>query len=140
MISALRISGVFEVVGAFLGCEGSEEFTDCCAAAEIVHDDNVARLQGRDEDLLHIGPEALAIDRTVEKPGCGNSVVAQGGDKGRRLPATVRDLGLEPGAAKRPPTQRRHVGLGPGLVDEDQALGLNAALILYPLLSPARDV
>ena len=27
----MRISGVFEVVGAFLGCEGSEEFTDCCA-------------------------------------------------------------------------------------------------------------
>ena len=31
MISALGISRVFEVVGAFLGCEGSEEFTDCCA-------------------------------------------------------------------------------------------------------------
>src|SRR6476660_6226447 len=27
--------------------------------------------------------------------------------------------GREPGAAKRPSAQRRHVGLGPGLVDED---------------------
>jgi hypothetical protein len=29
MISALP--ALFEVVGAFLGCEGSQEFTDCCA-------------------------------------------------------------------------------------------------------------
>src|SRR6478752_5277049 len=30
-----------------------------------------------------------------------------------------RNFGREPGAAKRPSAQRRHVGLGPGLVDED---------------------
>ena len=31
MISGLGISGVFEVVGAFLGNEGSKELPDCCA-------------------------------------------------------------------------------------------------------------
>jgi hypothetical protein len=33
----------------------------------------------------------------------------------------------------------RHVGLGPGLVDEHQPLGLNPALILCPLRPPTRD-
>ena len=43
-------------------------------------------------------------------------------------------------AARRPAPQRRHVGLGPGLVDEDQALRVDPVLILRPLRSPARDV
>jgi hypothetical protein len=34
----------------------------------------------------------------------------------------------------------RHVGLRPGLVDEDQALGINPPLILPPLRPPARHV
>ena len=43
-------------------------------------------------------------------------------------------------AARRPAPQRRHVGLGPGLVDEDQARRIDPILILYPLRPPARDV
>ncbi len=39
-----------------------------------------------------------------------------------------------------PPAQRRHVGLGPGLVDEHQAAHIDALLILAPLLSPTGDV
>jgi hypothetical protein len=53
---------------------------------------------------------------------------------------TVRDFGCEPGAARRPAPQGGHVGLGPGLVDEDQALRIDLALILLPLRAPAGDV
>jgi winged helix-turn helix protein len=35
---------------------------------------------------------------------------------------TVRDLGFKPHAERCPSSQRRHVGLGPGLVNEDQTL------------------
>src|SRR5260370_21581940 len=35
-------------------------------AAEIVHDDNVARLERRHEELLDIGLEAFAIDRSIK--------------------------------------------------------------------------
>ena len=49
-------------------------------------------------------------------------------------------LADEPAAARRPAAQRRHVGLGPGLVDEDQALRLDPVLILDPLRAPPRDV
>ena len=34
----------------------------------------------------------------------------------------------------------RHVGLGPGLVGEDQASGINPVLILLPLGAPSGDV
>ena len=44
----------------------------------------------------------------------------------------VRDLGDQPLAARRPAVQARHVGLGPGLVDEDQARRIDAALIFAP--------
>jgi hypothetical protein len=39
-----------------------------------------------------------------------------------------------------PAPQRRHVGLGPGLVDEDQAGWIDPRLILLPTGSMARDV
>ena len=34
-------------------------------------------------------------------------------------------LAVQPLPARRPAAQRRHVGLGPGLVDEDQAVGVD---------------
>ena len=109
-------------------------------AAEVVHDDDFAGLQGRDEDLLDINSKGLAVDRAVENPWGVNPTVAQGSQKGRRLPAAVRDFGREPRAAARPSPQRCHVRLGPGLVDEDQTLRLDPALILFPLRSLACDV
>jgi hypothetical protein len=51
-----------------------------------------------------------------------------------------RNFGGEPRAVGRPSRQRCHVSLGPGLVDEDQTLRLDPALILFPLRSLARDV
>ena len=192
MILSPRVSGVFEVIGAFLWREGLEQLADCRAeglngargafsqqvfqlgkdlfdgvqirrvfrqeeqlgagranelahdfafvAAEIVDDDDVVGLQGGDEDLLDVGPEALPVDWAVKNPWSLDPVVAQGGQEGRGPPPAVRDLGVEPHAAGRPSPQRRHVGLGPGLVDEDQALRLDPALILGPLRPPTGDV
>src|SRR5207302_1868241 len=99
--------------------------------------DDVAGLQGGDEDLLDVGPEALAVDRAVENPWRRDAVVAQGGQEGRGPPPAVRDLGVEPHAAGRPSPQRRHVGLGPGLVDDGQARCSPAiALGLCPPILP----
>jgi hypothetical protein len=38
-----------------------------------------------------------------------------------------------------PAAQRSHVGLRPGLVDEDQATRINSVLVLTPLFTPSRD-
>jgi hypothetical protein len=43
-------------------------------------------------------------------------------------------------AARRPAVRAGHVGLRPGLVDEDQALGINASLMAPPPGPLARDV
>ena len=109
-------------------------------AAEIVHDDDVAGLERRDENLLDIGEEAFAVDRPVDDAGCVDAVAAQGGEEGQRPPAAMRHLGDQPLAAGRPAVAARHVGLGPGLVDEDQARRIKPALILLPLRPPPCDV
>ena len=70
-------------------------------AAEIVHDDDVAGPERRDEHLLDIGEEALAVDRAVDDAGRVDAVAAQRGQEGQRAPAAVRHLGDQPLAARR---------------------------------------
>lgn len=109
-------------------------------AAEIVHDHHIAGSQGGDENHFDISPEAVAVDRAVEDPWRIDAIMAQRGEEGHGFPVAVRHLGPEPLAARRPPPERRHVGLGPGLVNEDQTLGIDPALILFPPHPPSRDV
>ena len=109
-------------------------------ASEIVHDDDVAGLQGREQNLFDVNSEALTVDRAIEDPGCLDPVVAERGQESCCLPVTMRDLGYESGAARRPAPQGGRVGFGPGFVDEDQAPRINPALILMPLRAPAGDV
>jgi hypothetical protein len=66
--------------------------------------------------------------------------VTQGGQKRHGFPVAIRDLGPEPHAARRPSPQGRHVGLGPGFVDEDETRRINSILIFLPLRPSSRDV
>jgi hypothetical protein len=74
--------------------------------------------------------EAGAVDRAVDDAGCRDAVATQGCQEGQCAPAPVRHLGNETAAAGTAPVPAGHVGLGPGLVDEDQALGIKPALML----------
>ena len=109
-------------------------------AAQIVENDDVAWLQRGDEDLLDIEAEQLAVDRTIDDPWCVDSVVAQGGEEGHRLPMAAGHLGLKPLSTQTPSAQRRHVGLGPGLIDEDEPPRIDLALIGLPARPLAGDV
>ena len=109
-------------------------------AAEIVHDDDVAGLEGRNELLLDIGAEAFAVDRAVEDARSGEPVAAQGAEEGQRPPVAVRGEGAQALALRPPAAQRGHVGLDPGLVDEDQPPRIEAGLPGSPASPPARDV
>ena len=53
-------------------------------AAEIVHDDNLAGLERRHEELLDIGFEAFAIDRSIKnaRQNSGNVPRARPEDTG----------------------------------------------------------
>src|ERR1700722_20228677 len=60
--------------------------------AEIAEYHSVARLEGRDEELLDIGAEAFAVDRAVEQAGRIDAVIAESGKERRGLPLALRDL------------------------------------------------
>ena len=141
LLDRVQVGGVFrqeEELGA--GRADGAAHGLALVGAEIVHDDDVAGPERGDENLLDIEAEALAVDRPVDEPGRVDAVMAQRGQEGHGLPVAVRHLGLEPLAARRPAPERRHVGLGPGLVDEDQAGRIDPVLILRPLRPPSRDV
>ena len=70
--------------------------------AEIVEDDDVARLQRRCEKLLDISAETLAVDGSVEQAGRVNPIVAKSGEEGRGLPLALRDLVDEAFSLRRP--------------------------------------
>src|SRR5580693_1386239 len=69
-------------------------------ATEIIEDDDVARLQRWGQNLIDIGPEALAVDWTIENPWGLDTITPQGGEEGHCLPVTVRDLCREPPAPR----------------------------------------
>ena len=112
----------------------------CLVGAEVVEDDDVARLEGRNEELFNIGAEALAVDGPVEQAGRIDAVVAQGGEESRGLAAAMRNLVDEPLAFRRPAAQAGHVGFRPRLVDEHQSPGIDKALIGPPTRATAAYV
>jgi len=109
---------------------------DRLVAAEIVHDNDVVRLQRRQQDLLDIGAEALSVDWPVEQAGSGKAVMAQCTEEGHRAPVTVGCKAAKAVSFWRPSTQWRHVGLDPGLVDEDQTLRIKTGLPRSPAPPP----
>jgi hypothetical protein len=108
--------------------------------AEIIHDNDIARPQRRQQELLDIGPEALAVDRAVDDAGRRDAIVAQRGEEGHGAPVAVRHLGMQRRTAAMPAVGARHVGLGPGLVDEDEAGRVDASLVALPPMAPPRHV
>ena len=73
--------------------------------AKVVEDHDVARLKGRDEELLDVGEKAFAVDGRRTGRAL-DAVVAQRGEESRGLPAAVRNLVDEPLALRRPPRRR----------------------------------
>ena len=107
---------------------------------EIVHDDDVAGPEHGHEKLLDIGAEALAVDRAVEDARCRQPVAAQGAEEGQRAPVAVWSKAAQPLAFWSPAAQRGHVGLDPGLIDEDQTPRVETGLPRAPSLPPTGDV
>lgn len=123
------------------GSGGFEDVTDGLGLvrAEIVHDDDVARPQDRNELLLDISAKALAVDRSVEDARSRELVTAQRTEEGQRTPVALGSEGAQTLAPLSPAAQRRHVGLDPGLIDEDEPSGIETGLPCPPAPTPAGD-
>jgi hypothetical protein len=52
----------------------------------------------------------------------------------------MRHARIEPLSSRPPAAQRRHVGLDPGLVEEDQATRINLCLVSFPPGALSGDV
>jgi hypothetical protein len=109
-------------------------------AAEIIDDDDVAGLQRGNEYLLDIGKEALAVNGTIDHARRVEPVAAQSRQECQRSPLAERRLGQEPLASRASSVCARHVGFGPGLVDEDQPRRIELSLMLLPALTPPFNV
>ena len=105
----------------------------CSVRAEIVHDDDVGRRS--DEDLVDVEAD-VSPSIARRQPWRLDPVVPQGGEERHRPPVAVRHLAA--GARRaRPAPERSHVGLGPGLVDEDEAVLIYEPLPRCPFPSRA---
>ena len=109
-------------------------------AAEIVHDDDVARQERGQQELLNPGEEALSIDRTVDYSRRIDAIMAQGSNQRECAPFSMWHLRPQPLTAKTTTMGPRHVGLGPGLIDEDQARRIKPSLVLLPVGAAPRDL
>jgi hypothetical protein len=118
---------------------GTNGSTDCggLVAAEGVQNDDIAGLQGGNPYFLDLDAQDVGVDRAVKDPGCVDAVMAQGGEEGHGIPMSERGFGLHAGTAPAPATQEGHIGLGPGLIDEDKAAGVNLPLIVPAPHPPA---
>ncbi len=54
----------------------------CLVAAEIVHDDDVARTKAGHQNLLDIAEKAVAVDGSIKDAWCRDLVDPQGSEEG----------------------------------------------------------
>ena len=109
---------------------------------------DVALAQRRDQDVLDIGSEYLAVDRPVYDPRGGDCIMAQGGDeepapdliRGHGVPVPERGLADQAFALCGPTAQRGHVGLGPCFVNEHQSFQVDTTLMGLPALALAGHI
>lgn len=109
-------------------------------AAEIIDDDNVAGLQCWNEHFCNVEEKALAIDGTIDEPGRFDAIMPKRCQERQSVPMAIGGFGRQAPSFWRPTAQRRHIGFGPSLVDEDEAGRFNARLIAHPLSAPSFDV
>ena len=66
-----------------LGAGAADQLANRLAlmAAEVVHDDNAAGVEGGDQELFDVSAEAGVVDRPVDDAGGGDPVAAQGRQK-----------------------------------------------------------
>jgi hypothetical protein len=90
--------------------------------------------------LLDISAEAHAIDRSVDDAGRGEPVATQRRQEREGSPSPEGRFGDEAFASGASAMGARHVGLGPGLVDEDKPPRIDPRLTRLPPFTPLGDV
>jgi hypothetical protein len=109
-------------------------------ASTHVHDHDVARLQGRDEDLIDIGEEDGAVHSTIIDERRGHAGKAQRPGEGGGLPVAMRHAGPATLAKWGAAPQPRHLGRQSGLINEDEPGRIEIELTIEPSAAALQDV
>ena len=106
-------------------------------AARIVHDDDVAAIERRNQLRFDMDSEDVSVDRAVQDPRRVDPVILQSGDECGGSPMAEGSRAAHPLSLEAPAVPGRHVGLDPSLVDEHQPARVRPALKALPLLEAA---
>ena len=107
---------------------------------EVVDDDDIALAEDGNQHLGEVDKKGLTVHRPIEKEGSDQAGTAQARGKSGCLPMAPgdrRNQALAPGASA---TQAHHLGVGAGLVDEDQFVGIESGLVGLPASSLLSDI
>ena len=107
---------------------------------QVVHDDDVAGRQRRDQDLLDVGEEAGPIDRAIKHGRRGEARHAQGGEKRRGLPAAVGRVVGHAGAVEAAAVPAYEVSPHATFIEKHEARGIERRRGGLPGGAGERDV
>ena len=107
---------------------------------EVVGDDDVAGVQGRHQGLVDVGAEALAIDRAVEDPRCGQPRDPHRGEKRAGLPAPAGGVVVDARATRCPAVPPKQIGGAAGFVQTHEGGDIPGRRRRVPRDPRGRDV
>ena len=99
-----------------------------------------AGLQGRHQDLFDVGADALAIDRAVEDPRCGQPRDPPRGEKRAGLPAPAGGVVVDARAARCPAVPPKQIGGAAGFVQTHEVGDIPGRRRRVPRDPRGRDV
>ena len=104
--------------------------------ADIVHHDDIAARERRNQALLDVSQERLCVHGSLDHHRGDHFIVPQGGHEGDRLPLSTRGTPDQFDASRTAPPKPYHLGGDRSLVNEYQAGRIKHALLSNP--APAR--
>src|ERR1700681_3311543 len=105
-------------------------------SADIVHHDDIAALENRNQGLLDIGLEHLCVHGTLDHHRGSHFIVTQGCHEGDRLPFSTRGTPDHLDASRTATPKSHHPGGDRSLVNKHQPGRIKHALLSNP--APAR--
>ena len=102
--------------------------------------DDVAWLQRRNQELLDVAAEDRPIDRSLDDARLGQRIDPERSKECERAPAPIGREAKKTLSFWGPTADRRHGGLDPGFIDEDEPCRIEARAHPSPSLAPSGDV
>ena len=107
---------------------------------KIVHHDNIAALECRNQTLFHISKKHRSIHGSLEYERCDHRAMPQAGHESECFPMSVRRVADQPLSAQAAAAKPNHAGVRPRFVDKHQPGRVKHALLAHPTPTRADHV